>query len=142
MVILCSFGCVVNIAHIELSPSFSLFFFAPNYGEGNDTKKMPIMATFLCRSLQIRVTEGLQIRRLHNHEVQIRTSRNSTTRRPIRHIMTHHGSTSTLLHITSITISSSATCSCYNQRAKATALILTAMHLQTPNCLPVRLIIS
>ena len=31
---------------------FSLSFFAPKFVEGNDTKKMPIAATFLCRCLQ------------------------------------------------------------------------------------------
>jgi ankyrin repeat protein len=29
---------------IELSPSFSLSFFAPKYSEGNDTKKMPVIS--------------------------------------------------------------------------------------------------
>jgi hypothetical protein len=97
---------------------------------------MPFLATFLCRHLQIRVTEGLQIRRLHNHEVQIRTSRNSSTRRPIRHTHTLDPSrfnfTAPSHHFYRYR---RPLATCYNQRAEATAIILTAMHVHTSNCL-------
>jgi hypothetical protein len=105
---------------------------------------MPNLATFLCRHLQIRVTEGLQIRRLRSHEVQIRTSRNSTTRRPIRHQVLWP----ITFNFTSPLASHHFYCyrrplaTCYNQRAEATAIILTAIHLHTSNCLLDWLIIA
>ena len=46
----------------ELSPSFSLSFFAPKLTEGTSTKKLPEEATFLCRCLQNLVTQGCKIR--------------------------------------------------------------------------------
>jgi len=94
-----------------------------------------ILATFLCRHLQIRVTEGLQIRRLHNHEVQIRTSRNSSTRRPIRHTHTDPSRFNFTAPSHHFYRYRRPLATCYNQRAEATAIILTAMHVHTSNCL-------
>ena len=42
----------ILVSH-ELPSFFSLSFFAPKYGEGNDTKKMPSRATFLSRFVKI-----------------------------------------------------------------------------------------
>jgi hypothetical protein len=116
-----------NFLLLFLSP-----FSPPNTAKETTRKK----CRFLCRHLQIRVTEGLQIRRLHNHEVQIRTSRNSSTRRPIRHTHTLDPSrfnfTAPSHHFYRYR---RPLATCYNQRAEATAIILTAMHVHTSNCL-------
>ena len=131
---------MIILAQPLVASNFLLLFlspFSPPNTAKETTRKMPAFgATFLCRHLQIRVTEGLQIRRLHNHEVQIRTSRNSSTRRPIRH--THTLDPSRF----NFTFPSHhfyryrrPLATCYNQRAEATAIILTAMHVHTSNCL-------
>ncbi len=118
-----------NFLLLFLSP-----FSPPNTAKETTRKKCHLSATFLCRHL--RVTEGLQIRRLHNHEVQIRTSRNSSTRRPIRHTHTLDPSrfnfTAPSHHFYRYR---RPLATCYNQRAEATAIILTAMHVHTSNCL-------
>lgn len=66
----------------ELSSFFSLSFFAPKYGEGNDTKKMPQSATFLSRFVKIGSRSshrGGQNRATDRHEVKIRLRRNNTS---------------------------------------------------------------
>ena len=144
MIILCSFGCSQHCSTSNFLLLFLSPFSPPNTAKETPRKKCRLWQRFcvgaykygsrrVCKYGDSTITKCKYGRvGIVQHVDRSVTSWPITVRLPRSYHISHHF----------ITISSSATCYLLQPKGKATAVILTAMHLQTPNCLPDRLIIS